>query len=383
MGWAGVWRSLAWGVLGAGIGLWLPQVDADDAEDLLRRALQSEQRLNYQGQRLEIYWSEQGTVAVLVQEYGTADGKRRVEWRLPGRNWPEVFIENGSHLWYSSPTHFLWQSHTLPSLLFPQRWKLLRSNYEFRRLPGGLDHVARRPTVVIEARPREPRKGRLIFWIDRDRPFILRIERYGADRSPVSRSAFETIQFTPSLDPELFALPQYPGTSDPPVWRPITLRKLQEQLGPLAVLPVHLALGYQLQEALHKPEKNSRRVQAHLVYTDGLDTISLFALRPAPLRDWRRWEQLDLPEPSSHPSVWLRREGRFSVVNWQAGDVEQSLVTELPPEAVRAIAGKIVPRHAPPRPLLRRRHPHAWLPALLAATLVFLLLKRCLRPRWL
>jgi len=370
-------------VLGAGIGVWLPSVAADEAEELLRRALQAEQRLNYQGQRLEICWSEEGAVAALVQEYGTADGKRRVEWRLPGRSRQEVFIENGSQLWYSSPTHFLWQSHTLPALLFPQRWKLLRSNYEFRRLPGGLDQVARRPTVVIEARPREPRKGRLLFWIDRDRPFILKIERYGPDRRPVSRSAFETLQFAPSLDPELFAIPRDPGTSGPPVWQPTTPRKLREQLGPLAVLPAHLALGYQLQEALHKPERNSRRVQAHLVYTDGLDTISLFALRPAPLRDWRRWERLNLPESPAHPPVWIRHEGRFSVVNWQAGDVEQSLVTELPAEAVRAIAGGIVPRNAPPRPLFRRRPPRAWFPALLAATLVFLLLRRCLRPRWL
>lgn len=357
-------------------------VAADEAEALLRRALQAEGRLNYQGQRLEVSWSEKGTVAALIREYGTADGKRRIECCIPGRARDEVFIGNGSQVWYSTSQRFLWQSHALSSLPFPQRWKLLRSNYEFRRFPGGLDHVARRPTVVIEARPREPRKAHLRLWLDRERPFILKIERYRPDHTLVSKSAFETIHFTASLKPELFVIPPPQKASDCRSWHPITPQELQRQLGPAAVLPPCLTFGYQLQEVLQAQGQESGKVQAHLVYTDGLDTISLFALRPAPFRDRRRWERLNLREVPSQPAVWMNREGRFAVLNWQAGDVEQSLVTELPEEAVRRIAAAIIPPDVLPRPLFTRRNPRALLPALLAATLVFILLRRCLRPRW-
>ena len=246
---------------------------------------------------------------------------------------------------------------------------MLQDNYVFRRRPGGPEVIAGRPAVVLEARPREIRKDYWRLWLDRDGGFILKIERYHADQTLVSLSTFETINFNPSLPEELFQILDPPPRSR---WEPTTRQELQTQLGTEAVLPTHLPYGYQLHQVLCEQEE--LRLQAHLLYTDGLDTISLFALRPAPPRNWRR---LKAQRVHGQP-VWIDREGPFQVLSWQAGEVEQNLVTELPRKALAPLVATLISPDAPPPPAA----PRPWLPTLGVALLVFLLLRRCLRPRW-
>jgi len=242
--------------------------------------------------------------------------------------------DDGHALWQlSREMARLLERRVQPTTLLQKRFQLLQKNYDLR-MEGPAGMVAQRPVVAVTAWPKDRRKHWQKLWIDRTNSFVLQIERYRADGLLASLCTFREIQFDPG-----------PSAT----------------LGPQVALPASLPFGYEFDHAWQ--HTSGRAVQAHLRYTDGLDTLSLFARKPAPPRDWSALERQHQLAQANNRLVWFARHGPFYIISWQVGDVEQSLVSSLPEAALVPLAEALVPAHREgPAPLW----PAVWFPLLLS-----------------
>lgn len=349
---------------------------AEGAEEVVRDSLRATQELVYQGRCLVVAWTGSEIEAVWMKDLRTADGKRVREYLPPSRRAPEAFLDDGHALWQlSQQMARLLERRVQPTTLLQKRFQLLQKNYDLR-IEGPAGMIAQRPVVAVTARPKDRRKHWQKLWIDRTNSFVLQIERYRADGLLASLCTFREIQFEPGLSasvppnlpPRLRSLPP------PDDLRLVTLAELRATLGPQVALPASLPFGYEFDHAWQ--HTSDRAWQAHLRYTDGLDTLSLFARKPAPLRDWSALERQHQLAKANNRPVWFARHGPFYIISWQVGDVEQSLVSSLPEAALVQLVEALVPAHREgPDPI----RPAVWFPLTLSlsgAGIVFVGLRR-------
>ncbi|MCK7594810.1 MucB/RseB C-terminal domain-containing protein [Pseudomarimonas salicorniae] len=138
-----------------------------------------------------------------------------------------------------------------------------QNHYRFEQV--GEDRVAGRPSEVVDLRAGDGLRYSRRYWIDRDTGLLLRAAVYGADGSLVEQWMFSSL--------ELGIEPSSPGAAPSPAQ---TLRAPSATDIPRTrIQVVDLPAGFALVSAAVDEE------QEHLVFSDGLARVSLFA-QPLP-----------------------------------------------------------------------------------------------------
>lgn len=220
----------------------------------------------------------------------------------------------------------------------------------------GGDRVLDRPATLLEIRRRSDGRLRERVWVDAVTGLIVRRESYDGESRPLGIAAFLSLDTTPArAEPRrLLGGDRHASRSDGDVARaPLTSRAHDGQALPLPRLdalaeagwtvPVSLPAGYEVTGSYALDAPGSQPL--HLVYSDGLYTVSLFEQRGHP--DWDSLPEGAQPSPllDGRGYEWSGAMPRRLV--WEADGTTYSLVGDAPPDEFAAIA-KALPQPQPP-----------------------------------
>lgn len=303
------------------------QPAAEDAKRWLERMIQATQTLNYEG--TFIYIQGPHMEAMRIVHGCGPDGERQL---LISLNGPlrEVVV-TGNSVTRLAPDHSEtfagadFQRSPFP-LSIPRDLSRLESHYEFELL--GEDRIAGLAARVIAIKPRDAWRYGYRIWLDQRHGIVLRSALLDGSGYPIEQLMFTDLQIKPSsdLDKPLFEsqelrpeVPPEPSQRDmrPPAGEPVTRS---------AWRIVQLPKGFA--KVLHNRFTKSpgHRPTEHLVFADGLATISVFL------------ERLDGAPPLLQGGSQL---GSMSAFGTVVEDHQVLVVGEVPAATVQHIATSI------------------------------------------
>jgi len=183
--------------------------------------------------------------------------------------------------------------------------------------------VAGRPTRLVTVMPRDAYRYGFRLWVDRDSGFLLRSELVDADGHALEQIVYTSLEL-PEHIPDALLRPGVTGddftwyTTDAP------RKPDRESDWKLGWLPE----GFRMRDRATDPSGAGRMPVEHLVYTDGLASVSVFI------------EHLD---SAGEPLKGLSRMGAVSAYGVMLGEFQVTAVGEVPAMTVERI-GRAVGR---------------------------------------
>lgn len=306
---------------------------AEDARRWLERMLDSTQNLNYEGTFIYVQGPHVEAMRI-IHGGGQPGGERQ---RLVSLNGPprEIVVAN-NHVICLSPkgqTPFAGSGYRRSPfpLSIPQEPGRLESHYELQLL--GEDRVAGLKAQVIAIKPRDAWRFGYRLWLDQRNGIALRAALLDEQGQPVEQLMFTDLQLKPRIDEAAFESPA-PSSENPapeapangdgtqaPVGEPVTQSAWQVE---------QLPEGFSKVSHNRFTEPSGRHPTEHLVFTDGLATISVFL------------ERLEGDPPLLQGGSRLGSMNAFGTV---VSDHQVLVVGEAPAATVRRIATSV--RYAP------------------------------------
>lgn len=327
-------RHFKIGLLCLGLASWVAvQAAGPSGEGILRQTANASQRVSYRGTRLTMLWLERRTEALECLESADGHGRFRVEYLAPRTAKGRIVIDDGRNRWQIEPgVRQVWRTPTSP-LEKEDHWNvaLLIQNYQVTVDPR-LHSIAHRSAYKLTLIPRHPGKPRKILWIDTQTSLVLKREARQADGSPVRSTSFSEITFNPPTSRAQFTYQPSPDVkvvSLAPPSRRQNPRTAHQLIGAPAPFPQRFpALGFACYGALSHEENGQPTV--HLLYEDGLLTLSLFVDRQARQAALRNAQSVRL----NGQVAWLRTDPHFTVLRWAKGGLRYTLVGDLTAKAM-------------------------------------------------
>ena len=170
-----------------------------------------------------------------------------------------------------------------------RRFELMRANYEAHL--QGTDEIAGRPVEIIEVRPARPMRGlkgpaRRIF-VDDATGLTLRIETFNSRLQPVSHSTFSQLDLRVEANgADFLSKTQVASVANQSHWEGEELgddaRAVEQQIGLAPPQSDALPKGWKRDGfGIHRCQADDKtlRIAAFTRYTDGLNVMTLFALK--------------------------------------------------------------------------------------------------------
>lgn len=232
-----------------------------DPLDLVRKSEAADERVSYRGLKYADIVVGKKTTRAHFKVVHRKPGKTRTEYFAPSELTGIITIEHGSDSWHFLPAQQKWQHRKWQ--LMPERVNLALKNY--RAINKGRDSVAGRSTYVIRLAPKKRGNPSETIWIDSQYYLPLKNELRNSSGELISVSAFREIQFEPKdIRDSVFEVKPDVGHPNNPV----------PDLGFNIVKPKYVPKGYVLAQTSTVPIGDY--YAAHLMYTNGINTISIF-----------------------------------------------------------------------------------------------------------
>lgn len=336
----------------------LPAAAAPVAEQVLRKALAADSSQTYTGTMVIFTWAAGAGEATAVRVRHQAPGKSRLEY-LSARQEPYlVTVDDGIHHWQYRPQE---RAATLePSRVqfaggVEEQLILLKHNYSLQY--GGTGEVTGRAADIVELVPRGCGYPAQRLWVDRATGVVLRTEQYQRDGSLVALTVFTAFEPGVRLAAEHFRLKlpkEVRVTTE--FGAAVPFAELSAASDLPVRMPDELPEGYVFQGA--SVSRLEQETVVHLRFTDGLGVISLFQQKARPFTRYRLEGGREVALKNGR--AWLHQECGGYVLNWTSGGVNFTLVGEVPPETLLAMASSIPPPPSP-GPLGQVRSALVWL----------------------
>ncbi|MCP5197617.1 MAG: MucB/RseB C-terminal domain-containing protein [Gammaproteobacteria bacterium] len=302
-----------------------PPLAAEEARQWLERMIQATQTLNYEGTFIYI----QGThvEAMRIIHGSGPDGERQRLFSLSGP--PREVVVANNHVVCLSPKQQAifpgsdYQNSRFP-LSIPRKLGRLESYYAFEMI--GEDRIAGLEARVIAINPRDTWRFGYRLWLDEQNGMVLRSALLNEQGQPVEQLMFTDLQVKPHIDESAFQSPALPPDTalapmspDHPNSPPRTGEPVEGSAWRFEALPEGFI------KVLHNrfTEASNQYPTEHLVFADGLATISVF-----------------LEKLADAPPI-LQGESRFGSMNAFGAVVagyQVLVVGEVPMATVRLIA---------------------------------------------
>jgi sigma-E factor negative regulatory protein RseB len=250
----------------------------EEARQWLERMIEATQTLNYEGTFIYIQGPHVESMRIIHGNGPNGERQRLFSLNGPPR---EVVVAN-NHVVCLLPR----QQATFPGgdyqrspfpLSIPRELGRLESHYAFEML--GEDRIAGLETRVIAIKPRDAWRFGYRLWLDESHGLLLRSALLNEQGQPVEQLMFTDLQIKPHIEESAFQSPALPpdvastseksGHADqpPPVGEPV--EESAWRVGPLPQ-------GFS--KVLHNrfTEASGQHPTEHLVFADGLATVSVF-----------------------------------------------------------------------------------------------------------
>jgi len=287
---------------------------APDAEQLLRASEQAERNHSYRGMRLTRMRFQEQTVNALANVLHRKPATTRTEYVLPPTMHGTVILQIGRERWRASSRDRRWQR--VQQAAEGGNLDLLLRNYALRTT--GSELVANRPCVLLLITPKHEGNPSKRMWVDRATGLVLRSELLNWKQQIVGGSTFRDLEIDPDLSAQSRLLDPPPVAQAPPARSGLTFTPAH---------PRYVPPGYVFASTETVPL--GKHLAAHLRYTDGLNTISLFQ---APARAFADQQPFAAAEY-----------GFTQVITWRRGDVAYALMGDIDPLELRKMGNSLGP----------------------------------------
>ncbi len=216
-------------------------------------------------------------------------------------------------------------------------YALLRDNYTIAQ--KGAETFDGRPTISVALLNRYNHQQTMLLRIDREHKLVLDKQEFARNGSLVGEVRFEQVRYDAPVPQSDFALPtQYRVVQGPTFGEPPQdpSRAIQGA-GFSARAPRSLPEGFAPVESTLVEIKGVRTL--HVLYSDGLRTVSLFENGTASTLDMTGLD----PESTSVAgrSAQYAEDGAMALLAWSDGALHYALVGELSMPELRSIAASI------------------------------------------
>lgn len=272
-------------------------LNLDRVYALLMKVAEAPNQVAYHGTVRTVSVNTRGTRTVVVKiEHGT-NGEDRVTILQPSQDAGRVFVRNAKEGAMHDGGGPLSLGLSGVKSRVGSDLALLLSNYSLKASDGGI--IAGRETYHIEILPKYPDRKSKQIWVDRRTGIVLK----SVVNRPVD-GVVDTTEFTAiELSPNMWTLPdsgmqplelpkqEARGVNTGTKWIGVidkaelaTLSSIERKEGFKLLSPSYLPAGFAMEEVRDFPSPtNSQRRVVHILYSDGLSSISLFLQQEEPL----------------------------------------------------------------------------------------------------
>jgi sigma-E factor negative regulatory protein RseB len=262
---------------GAAVGLIcvLSGAHAQDARAWLDRMNEAIEALNYRGTFVHVHDGNAETMHVVHRSLDGVVSERLVSLDGVGRE----IIRREQNIQCILPDRkvvLLEERRDASPLVsaLPNYSEHLETHYQFKIY--STDRVANRQTQVIGISPRDEFRYGYVLWLDQDTAMPLKSRLWGENKVVVEEILFTSIEFPDEIsDSELQAATATEGYT--------MFRSPQPPTELAAGIPWHvgqLPAGFELMASTLKPIAGSEYPVEHMVFSDGLATVSVFIEDP-------------------------------------------------------------------------------------------------------
>jgi sigma-E factor negative regulatory protein RseB len=297
---------------------------ADDAMQWLSRAAQAARQLDYVGTIVYQIGPRVESSRITHLYEGGHEFAKLVNLDGPAR---EVVRSEGEVRCYYPDAKLMRVEpgtfrNVFPSLL-PEQQQSLSRFYEFRTL--GDDRVGGRPVQVVVFEPKDGLRYGHRFWSDGATGLLLKARVLNERSEPIEQFAFSDLTINARIEHAMVE-PSWPVV--PPDWKVLESAAGEVVLEATGWMVARMPPGFEkIMEGFRKLRGRRERV-AHLVYSDGLVSVSVFieplAGGPAP--------------------VGFLQKGGLNVYSVRQDDYLITVMGETPGATVRQIAHSVVRR---------------------------------------
>jgi len=278
-----------------------------------------------------------------------ATGRYRMEYLEPEEAKGRIVYSDGQTQWQFEPRHkLLATTNLIPESAQNERdtEDLIAQNYKIV-LVSEDERVAGRTAYLLELLPRQEEKSSQKRWIDRQTFRTLRVETHYPDGILARMVAYTDLTLPAKVSPSDFvppSTPLHPGLV--PVTTPVSSTVLPlpasndtrpALTGSLHALGLHAAgtAGFQLTQVASSAVKQART--AHLLYSDGIETISIFVQNgqmPA-LANAPGWHEIQIGTRKAFENL----DGHLDAIVWTQNGYRYTTVSHLGPRALQQFVG--------------------------------------------
>jgi len=316
----------------------------NDAASLLRAAVDAPKSVSFVGQVESTAYGQSRSDAVVYRIEHHAPGATRRWYLAPQALYGDSMIAKGAVSYNVDVRHariVVTKDDAIDDeVALDDNFGLLLNNY--RAIPGPDDTVANRRVITILLDNKYTGQTVMRVSLDAQTKLVLQKETYGANGSVIEEMRFDQLRYVKDVPDEVFAVPTK------------GYRRLQGAAhGTLSAdLPgVVRTAGFQAQYPRSIPEgfvpvagtvSDIKGVRSlHVLYSDGIRTVSLFENARGAAVDLSRYRVRDVKVGSY--AAQAVEEGPTTLLSWAGSGLHYALVGELPRTDLLKIASSITP----------------------------------------
>jgi negative regulator of sigma E activity len=322
-----------------------PSASAADPVSLLRSSISAPRLVSYVGQFETVRFALSRASATIVKVEHRAPALTRRWYVAPEALYGDYVITRGIATYqFDTKDAKLTVTHN-PALDDPvvADGNFSRVLQNYRAIYDGDAIVADRPTVSIALINKYTGERAVRVWIDRDTHLVLKKEEYHANGAVAAQTRFEDLRYTSSIPNDIFSIDAPPGFArvvGPDVASPTSdIDKVVREAGFTPYKPKDLPQGFELIGGDVTTVNNVRTL--HLLYSDGLRSISLFENATGAAADFGTLRPKTISF-EGHDAQYVE-DGPTTLLTWKEHNIYFALVGDLLNPELVEIAKSVVP----------------------------------------
>ena len=297
------------------------QAAAQEARDWLERMSRAVEEQNYRGTFVHVLDGTAETLHIVHRNADGESGERILSLGGPGRE----IVRRGAQVQGIFPDRrvvlFETRSDVSPLVsALPSNTADLSPHYEIGL--GGTDRIAERAVQVLEIKPRDEYRYGYKLWLDQQTAMPLQSTLVDEQGEVVEQILFTDIEIPAEIPPAALE-PTIDTTGFTTLRAPESTPLAEEIPWRAAAVPG----GFKLSVAMQSPMAGSDTPVEHLVYSDGLATVSVF---------------IEAPTTNADVRDGFSTAGSTNAFSLTLGGRKVTAVGEVPRQTVRTIASSLV-----------------------------------------
>jgi negative regulator of sigma E activity len=316
-----------------------------DAAALLRESAEAPGGVSYVGQLQTVRFSSQHANATLVRIEHRAPSMTRRWYLAPESLYGDYTITRGIDTFEFDTKRGQITVSSNPELddVVATEGNLQRVLANYRPIFDGKEILAGRPTVSIVLLNKYTGERAVRIWIDEQTHLLLKKEEYHANGAVAAETRFEELRYTNKIPDDIFSTAKPDGFTEVQGHVAVTpssdIARVIRDAGFAPYTPRDLPQGFQLVSGDVSDVGGVKTL--HLLYSDGLRSISLFENATGAAADFGALRPKETAF-EGHDAQYVE-DGPTTLLTWNEHDLHFALVgDELLPELI-AIAKSVVP----------------------------------------